>query len=320
MKTKIILIASLTLLLATSGFAQLRVDNTGRIGMGTYYPNAGYKCHIKGNLLLTTHPDIPFQEFQFKVGEGWNGGRIGSTTDNVVFHSNWVTWNKLFAQQLFLISDSKYKQNIVPISGAIKKISALKSYSYLMEDNSIDENGNQIQGKLKNYGFLSDEVEKALPDVEITKDVNHDKLMDYNQIIPLLVAGMQEQQKQISALEAKMAQLVATCCKPKAAIETGNTKPNGGNALDVSQLLSSTPNPFSNSATINYFLSSAVTHAEIKVWDMQGIEKKTLLLTPKLGFDKVTLEAADLSTNGTYVYALFTDGSMVDAKTLILNK
>ena len=76
MKTKIL--ASLLLFLSINAFAQLRVDPYGRIGMGTNYPNSEYKCHIKGDLLLTTYPEIPapnatFVEFKFKVGHGWPG-------------------------------------------------------------------------------------------------------------------------------------------------------------------------------------------------------------------------------------------------------
>lgn len=59
MKTKSIILSAIFAAFTLSAFAQLKVDQYGRIGMGTNWPNSSYKCHIKGNLLLTTYPDNP---------------------------------------------------------------------------------------------------------------------------------------------------------------------------------------------------------------------------------------------------------------------
>lgn len=43
MKTKSIILTAIFAVFTLSVFAQLKVDNTGRIGMGTAWPNPGYK-------------------------------------------------------------------------------------------------------------------------------------------------------------------------------------------------------------------------------------------------------------------------------------
>ncbi len=64
MRTKQIFMTAMFAVYTLSGFAQLKVDNTGRIGMGTNWPNPGYKCHIAGNLLCTCYPANPYYELR----------------------------------------------------------------------------------------------------------------------------------------------------------------------------------------------------------------------------------------------------------------
>lgn len=305
------------LIVYTTAFAQLKVDNAGRIGMGTNWPNPGYKCHIKGNLLLTTYPSVPFYEFKFKVGNGWPGTEIGSTADKVAFWSTWVGYNKLYAEQFYKMSDSAYKTNLTPISDPVTKLLALKAYTYDFRDSIITSDGDSTVGTLKQYGFISQEVEKTLPEVKITEDGKGAKLLDYDQIIPLLVAGMQEQQQQLNALEAEIALL-------KAADTTGggdgHRMSGNDNTTDASMIMSISPNPFNSSATVTYYLASKNAQALIKIWDVQGVEKKIYSLTAVQENNQITISSNDLPVGGTYICALIVNGRIVDAKTIILNK
>ena len=254
----------------TTAFGQLKVDNAGRIGMGTNWPNLGYKCHIKGNLLLTTYPNIPFYEFQFKVGNGWPGTEIGSTADKVAFWSSWVLYHKLYAEQYYKMSDASLKSNMAPINSPVNKVMSLRPYIYDFRDRTITEEGDSIEGSLRQYGFISQEVEETLPEVKITEDGKDGKLLDYDQIIPLLVAGMQEQQAQLSRLEAQVASMMLYTVSG----DSSSTLRTAAPSNEINQLLSTDPNPFSTSIVIGYSLGSQVSKAVIKVWDMQGVERK----------------------------------------------
>ncbi len=79
MKTKYTktLIFAVSLFMSLASYAQLKVDKSGRIGMGTNWPNSEFKCHIKGNLLLTNYPESPFTELRLKVYP--TSARIGSS-------------------------------------------------------------------------------------------------------------------------------------------------------------------------------------------------------------------------------------------------
>ena len=283
--------------------------------MGTNFPNSGYKCHIKGNLLLTTYPSTPFIEFQFKVGNGLPGAEIGTTIDKIAFRSTWTSYNKLYAEKFFKMSDENFKINLTSIETPIKKLLELKPYKYDFIDRYINENGDSVQGTLPEYGFISQEVEKVLTEIKITEDVKDCKLMDYDQIIPLLVAGIQEQQKQINSLEAQIARLIAKTSSP---IQENYGDENNSN--DVSKLFSNAPNPFNITTSISYYLCNNSSSAQIKVWDMSGNEKKIFNLNSQQGNNHVIINYSDLYISGTYVYALIIDGQIIDAKTLIFIK
>jgi hypothetical protein len=292
-------------------FSQLKVDPYGRIGMGTNWPNPGYKCHIKGNMLLTTYPDLPFMELQFKVGQhanGISGIIIGATTDKIAFWSQWTSYNQLSAQQYMKLSDINFKQNITYIEDPVSKLLTLKPYKYEFKSNYFAENGDSLTRYTPEYGFISQEVQLALNDIEITEDGIDGKLLDYDQIIPLLVAGIQQQQNQISALEASIASILT---KQQELISS---------TMNVSSLVNATPNPFSNSTTIGYNLIGELKTAEIKIWDLQGNEKKQFKIEPIVGTGEVVLESADISVSGNYVYALIVNGTVVSAKTFVFTQ
>ena len=91
MKTKSIVLSIIFAVITLSTFAQLKVDQYGRIGMGTNWPNPGYKCHIAGNLLCTSYPANPYYELRFKVGNGWPGCEIGPSSDILAFWTSAAT-------------------------------------------------------------------------------------------------------------------------------------------------------------------------------------------------------------------------------------
>lgn len=134
--------------------------------------------------------------------------------------------------------------------------------------------------------------------------------MDYDQIIPLLVAGMQEQQRLFEQLQSMTAIVMATN-------SNFSSDPKDG-ALETSRLLDSSPNPFRNSTELHYQLVSPVTKCEIRVFDLFGTLKKNFIINSQLGHGSVELSSNDLNIKGKYVVALFLEGAVTDAKTIIL--
>jgi hypothetical protein len=86
-------------------------------------------------------------------------------------------------------SDSRLKTNIVPIDGALSKISKLKGVYF----NWIqDEKNGLLFDNQRHVGVIAQDVEKVLPEV-ISKIGNGDYLgVDYNGLIPLLIEALND--------------------------------------------------------------------------------------------------------------------------------
>lgn len=332
---------TLTLLFVSiSAFAQLRVDPYGRIGMGTNYPNPAYKLHIKGDLLLTTYPDIPAPnttpvEFRFKVGNGWPGAEMGTNIGTIAFWSGEAGYNDLAAGSVYTPSDSSLKTNIKPLTNALEKIKLINSYSYNFK-------GENEKAKKLKYGFLSQEIEKVLPD--ITLNAKGVKLLEYQQIIPLLVEGMKEQQKCIDSSKAKISKQdsvnsalqkqindlndkINSCCNSNHSAPQGNNNSNNNTNNSVGNidvkltdqqsivLQDNVPNPWAEQTTINFFLTQDVQKAEMLFYNTSGKLIQSVELTQR-GNGTLNVFAENLS-DGLYTYTLIIDGKIFATKKML---
>lgn len=206
MKTKSFILTAILAVFALSGYAQLKVDAYGRIGMGTNYPNSGYKCHVAGNLLCTSYPANPFYELRLKVGNGWPGCEIGASSDILAFWTNEAGYTSLRASDFSTMSDSTLKKNIVQINQPLARLMKIRPVFYSTENNKIDgKTGEKILQDKHNFGFLSQQIRDLFPEANITvTDQEGYLLMEYNQVIPIAVASIQEQQKIIDSLKTEM--------------------------------------------------------------------------------------------------------------------
>lgn len=290
-------------------YAQLKVDQYGRIGMGTNYPNTSYKCHIKGDLLLTTYPEIiapatfPI-ELRFKVGIPLIGSfaasvEIGTNSDKIAFYSTETNFNNLYAQSFIVLSDSLSKMNFKPIDNSLEKILKLKTYTdQFTEKNATDRSFR--------YGFISQQVERVLgKEVKIVEDMYDAKMMDYNQIIPLLVGAVQEQQKIIDSLIIVI----------KNNGDNGNPLVRGESR---SILYQNKPNPFSEQTIIEYDIAEKFNKCEIVVFDLTGKMLKSFLIKD-LGRGKLTIERSEFS-KGIYLYSLIIDNNEIASKRMLITE
>lgn len=298
---KIAVLTLLAGLFAHTSFGQLKVDQYGRIGMGTNYPNPEFKCHIKGNLLLTNYPETPGTELRMKVGT--SGATIGSNRDAISFWAEWVQHNKIYSAGHYTVSDSTLKSNIIPIKGSIDYLMQLTPYSYNMTHNTYDAAGNPVEGQVKKFGFMSQQVERLFPEYDITDDNNGVKIMDYDQITPLLVASVQEQQKKIEELERTINELSAQLGQPS-------------NQGKKSVLYQNSPNPFKEKTTIQFELDTDdFQSGSILIFDLNGLLISTHDLSPR--DKKLTIQGGELKP-GMYIYSLIVNDSEVDSKKMIL--
>ena len=101
----------------------------------------------------------------------------------------------------FVSSDKRLKTNIIPITGSLGKISKIGGVSFEWKQ-GYDEN---VQNKT-NLGVIAQDVREVIP--EIVKERKDGYLaVQYDQLVPVLIEAVKDQQKQIDELKQKLEEL-----------------------------------------------------------------------------------------------------------------
>lgn len=106
---------------------------------------------------------------------------------------NGETWADFYN----LNSDARFKTNVQPLPNALDTILNLRGVSFEWKDTKRRK-GRQI-------GFIAQEVEKVLPEIVSTCEDGY-KGVGYQNVVPVLVEAMKQQQKQIDELKAVRAE------------------------------------------------------------------------------------------------------------------
>jgi|SRR5690554_1367387 len=316
MKTKYITIIISLLLVSLTTYGQLKVDPLGHVGIGTNWPSSGYQCHIQNNLLITSYPASPYYELSFRASNPLP--EIGSTADQITFWQSWVGHNKLYAQSYNKASDRNLKENIKPIENSLSILQSLKAYSYDFKDNLIDfKTGDSITRYLREYGFISQEVKQLLRGIDITDTAQGVLLMDYDQIIPITVSAIQEQQLIIDSLKIEFENL-----KDFMSVNSNNNGTVGVNdnaSIKETVLYQNRPNPFNERTIIEYEIEvNNFSSGSIVVFDMNGTLLKSYPIN-ETGKNQLTINGGELKA-GMYIYSLIVNDKEVDTKRMILLK
>lgn len=97
-------------------------------------------------------------------------------------------------------SDSRLKQNIVPLNGSLQNLQRLNGYRYNWKAATADTT---VQ-----TGLLAQEVQSVFP--ELVKENDKGILsVNYTGLVPHLLEGLKEQQKQLDTLRSDNAELKA---------------------------------------------------------------------------------------------------------------
>lgn len=258
---------------STIGSALLINGSTGNVGIGTTVPGT-YKLNVNGSV---------------------------------------------YAASGYFSSDKRFKNDIAPVENAIELVKSLKGVKYTFKDNVEIPNANDEDKKImRNFpkgtqiGLIAQDVEKILPEVVAT-DKDGYKAIAYQNIVPVLIEGIKEQQhiiesqnERIEALESRLRKLEASTTD----ISTTN------NVLDGAELFQNVPNPFRGYTSIGYRLPENTSDAKILIFDMNGRKIKQVQLEGT-GEGKVDINATELSA-GMYLYSLMINGAEAATKRMIL--
>lgn len=283
--------------LTNYGVCQFKIDSLGHVGMGTNYPNSGYRAHIKGNLLLSNYPETPWHELQLKIGT--DGAFIGSTTGFIDFYTSYSGYNKLVARKF--ITHSQWNKAASENINGLEIIQGLNPIFKPLEktkENKKDENGEYIIAP-----------EGLLDLVPCVIQVDEDGYgVDYDQLIPILVSAIQEQQEMINMLAEELDGLKSN--------EQTDTNKLDENSNPFNYLYQNNPNPFNSTTTIGYCLQSETRQASIVIYDLNGAQLEEYPVSGK-GKAFLSIEANKFKP-GIYLYSLHVDNKLIDTKKMVI--
>lgn len=112
-----------------------------------------------------------------------------------------LKWTYVYATNgTIQTSDKRYKQNIEPIKDALKSVLKLNGVSYYWR---AKEFPNQNFDDKKHIGVIAQEVEAVYPELVVT-DENGYKSVSYENLAPVLIEAIKEQQGIIDELKAEV--------------------------------------------------------------------------------------------------------------------
>ncbi len=168
------------------------------------------------------------------------GTEIHSSFDEVAFWHPATQFNKIVCESVSTISDSRAKEEIIPLEGGLNTVLKLKGYSYYLKADQIKEGDRRLQ-----YGFIAQEVEELIPSIVV--ESKGYKLLNYSEFIPFLVEALKEQQNRIDSLANQL--------QKSNQLTNSYKKENFETILNTSSLFQNSPNPFTSTTTIKFVIS-----------------------------------------------------------------
>ncbi len=233
-------------------------------------------------------------------------------------------------------SDNMFKTNQQPIVNAINIISQLTPKTYNLDSANFTQFGFDTK---QHMGFVAQEVEQILPELITNtqmiaqRDTSGNlissrleyKALNYQEFIPLLIAGMQEQQSLIDSLKGEVTTL-SDCLQQANLCNNGARINNSGEEGTVVELENlnaiildvNHPNPFKDKTTITYTIPDEVVNAQLLFYDMNGRIIKDVTIAER-GEGKITVYGENLK-NGIYTYSLIADGELIATKRMVKSK
>lgn len=302
------------LLLCSTTEAQLKMDSNGDVGIGPITTtDPAYKLDIRGEMQIDVHSGCKFYFLLYGTSPlfrpTWsNSARIGLSTHKLYYlYSNNVWYNNLYS-----MSDISIKENIRSIESPLDAIRQIRGIQYDLKreyfTNTPEEKIDELVEEGKNkYGVIAQELKEILPDLVVYNEEAKLYVVNYVEMIPILVEAIKEQQIQIEELQAEIGSGDAL---KGVAVTSSSPDP------ESSILFQNAPNPFTEETTISYSLNETVGSAMLFIYDMSGKQLSSYDLHDR-GDSQINIIGGELDA-GMYMYSLVVDGRLIGTKQMIL--
>jgi hypothetical protein len=188
--------------------------------------------------------------------------------------------------------------------------------------------------KEKQIGLIADELKQVFPELvqRVVSPAQYDKddvskvidpaveyeAVNYQGLIPVLIASIQEQQQQITEKDSRIAVLETGMAELRRMVleqKNGSISPV---TITAAYLEQNAPNPVNGSTTIRYRIPEQSSSARFVLSNAKGQVIKTIGLNNK-GTGQLSLSTSSMAA-GTYHYTLYVDGRQTDTKRLVVTR
>ncbi len=302
-----------------------------------------------GDTYLYTTLNVALGELGYTDSDKmWIHGKYGTYLtagvecgDTIMYYDsqrgNFVKFNRdVHTSGVFVQSDERFKENVEPVEDVLNSLEGLEAVTYTLKNDYANrrEANSQVpvfsekaqkdkeffdqlyaseEKGSGRYGFLAQNVKEVFPELVHT-DSDGYMYVDYIGLIPILVQSINELSARLEAVTGeKQENEVPVMQAPH---QAGQSEIEAG--MNAPKLYQNAPNPWNSETVIRYSLPQEVKQAMIYIYDMQGLQLKSIPAQGR-GESQVTITGHDLKA-GMYLYALVADGTLVDSKQMILTK
>lgn len=312
-----IFLALVIITIGFKSFGQIAVLSDGKVGIGIGNTTPSCAIDILGQTAIRFPSTSSCIQINAAANWGWDLRSSVQYTGYIGYYGGLYKLEAKYVHATYLTtSDSRLKSNIHDMNDALVLIQKLRPvyFDYNIDYSKVENE--QLREKMLNsdknrLGFVAQEVQKILPQSVSTRESDSMLCLQYDDFIPLLVKGMQEQSVIINSLKDDISQLKASQSEQKKSI---STTIENKDAI----LYQNVPNPFSETTTINCLIPASVSNAKLIVFNMQGTLLKTIEVSGR-NETSVSISASELSP-GMYLYSLILDDSEIDTKRMILTE
>ncbi|MEM1326901.1 MAG: tail fiber domain-containing protein [Bacteroidota bacterium] len=230
-------------------------------------------------------------------------------------------------------SDKRLKQNIRNYKNALSDIQKLRPTTYQFDTKSSKYSYLNLADELQ-FGLIAQEVAEVFPNlVRQSEEVDEDGkprgfdlyAVNYTALIPVLIAGIQEQQAIIENNETESQQLQTKVDELEdrlAALEAVLMESRNSEMINAlpqkTTLQQNQPNPTQDVTTIAYKIPMGVQSAMLNITNQYGQVVKQITINER-GQGQLEFSVNSLA-DGSYFYTLVLDGQVSETKQMMVAK